>query len=59
MYNIKVMFIYNKARIVSLLTWCEIVSQTEGYILRRSHLQTAYAINPGLFQLAEHYIRES
>ncbi len=35
------------------------VSQTEDCILRRSHLQAAYLINPGLFQLTEHYIRES
>ncbi len=31
------------------------VSQTEGCILLRSHL----FIEPGLFQLTEHYIRES
>lgn len=35
------------------------LSQTEGCILRRSHLQAAYIINPGLFQLTEHNIHES
>ncbi len=31
------------------------VSQTEDCILPKSHLQDAYVINPGLFQLIEHY----
>ncbi len=35
------------------------VSQTEGCILRRSHLKAAYVIKTGLFQLTEHYIPES
>ncbi len=34
------------------------VSQTEGRILRRSHLQAAYVIKRGLFQLTAHYTRE-
>ncbi len=34
------------------------VSQTEGCILRRSHL-AAYVIKPGLVLLTEHYICES
>ncbi len=35
------------------------VSQTEGCILQEVAFVAAYVIKPGLFQLTEHYIRES